>query len=622
MHDRLPKILRRASGPLALLLAAVVVSACGGSSSGNGGASGRDAQAQAQVQVQAAADGGSEGLATLEPDRATSTKDAARLLDQASFGPSEDALVEAARQGPRKYLLAQMDQPVSRYSYTGSASQGRSAIHTSGAMDFCHAAANGQEECWRDYFSSLPVQWEFFRHAVSNPDQLRQRLAFALSQIMVTSDRELDGTYGFAEYHQMLRDHAFGNYRVLLEKVITSPFMGAYLNMADNDPADPNENFAREMLQLFSIGPCELEADGSLRSGKCIATYSNEIVRNYAYALTGWTYPAGGVDPWCDGNCSRNRWTNPRHYRGPMVAKASHHDQQPRPLLSGVVAAANRTPQQGLAAVLDSLMAHPNLGPAIGRQLIQFFVTSNPAPGYVGRVGKAFRSGFYTDAYGSIGSGVAGDMRATMAAVLLDEEARDPALAQAAAYGLLREPVHYIAVALRAADGITDGDGLVADWGWSGQMSQAPFHSPSVFNYYPPDFPLVGSNLVGPQFGIDSVSASLKRINFANALIYWWGIAGSKPNPTIPGSFGTRIDLRRWEELIDSAGSAGLVERLDELLVGSRLGAAQRQAIVAAMDEWTPAMTWLARDGNSWQRERVRTAFYLVLASPHYHVQR
>ena len=250
------------------------------------------------------------------------------------------ALAEAMRQGPRKYLLAQMDQPVSRYSYSTSAGQRRSAIHTAGAMDFCQTVSGGQENCWRDYYSSLPVQWEFFRHAVSNPDQLRQRLAFALSQIMVTSDRELDGTYGFAEYHQMLRDHAFGNYRTVLEKVITSPFMGAYLNMADNDPADPNENFAREMLQLFSIGACELEEDGSLRSGKCVATYSNEIVRNYAYALTGWTYPAGGVDPWCDANCSRSRWTNPRYYRGPMLAKASHHDQQPRPLLSGVVAAA------------------------------------------------------------------------------------------------------------------------------------------------------------------------------------------------------------------------------------------------------------------------------------------
>ena len=213
----------------------------------------------ARCALQAAPDGGSGGLAATDPDRPTSAKDAARLLDQASFGPSEEALAEAMRQGPRKYLLAQMDQPVSRYSYSTPAAQRRSAIHTAGAMDFCQTVAGGQENCWRDYYSSLPVQWEFFRHAVSNPDQLRQRLAFALSQIMVTSDRELDGTYGFAEYHQMLRDHAFGNYRTVLEKVITSPFMGAYLNMADNDPADPNENFAREMLQLFSIGACELD---------------------------------------------------------------------------------------------------------------------------------------------------------------------------------------------------------------------------------------------------------------------------------------------------------------------------------------------------------------------------
>ena len=618
MHGWLPKRrrLQRLPGVFALVLATALASACGGSSSGGSG--GRDAQGQA------APDGGSGGLAALEPDRPTTTKDAARLLDQASFGPSEAALAEAARQGPRKYLLAQMDQPVSRYSYATGAAQWRSAIHTSGKMDFCQTVEGGPDNCWRDYYSSLPVQWEFFRHAVGNPDQLRQRLAFALSQIMVTSDRELEGTYGFAEYHQMLRDNAFGNYRTLLEKVITSPFMGAYLNMADNDPADPNENFAREMLQLLSIGACELEEDGSLRGGKCVAAYSNEVVRNYAFALTGWTYPAGGVDPWCDANCSRNRWTNPRHYRGQMVAKGSHHDQEPRQLLSGVVAGANRTPQQGLAAVLDSLMAHPNIGPFVGRQLIQFFVTSNPSPAYVARVAKAFRSGVHTDGHGSIGSGVVGDMRATMAAVLLDDEARDPARAEEGNYGRLREPVHYIAGALRATDGITDGDSLVADWGWSGQMNQAPFHSPSVFNYYPPDFPLVGTNLVAPQFGIDTVGASLKRINFANALLFWWGTAGTKPNPTIPGASGTRIDLTRWEALIDSVGSAGLVDRLNELLVGGRLGPAQRQAIVTAMDEWTPAMTWL-RDQNpssSWQRERARTALYLVLSSPHYPVQR
>lgn len=620
MHRWLPKSRnpRRAPRLLAIAASALLITACGGSSSGNGGSGGPS------VQTQAAPDGGSGGLAAVEPDRPTTTRDAARLLDQASFGPSEASLAEAVRQGPRKYLLAQMDQPVSRYSYTTSAGQRRSAIHTSGAMDFCQTVAGGQENCWRDYYSSLPVQWEFFRHAVGNPDQLRQRLAFALSQIMVTSGRELDGAYGFAEYHQMLRDNAFGNYRTLLEKVITSPFMGAYLNMADNDPEDPNENFAREMLQLFSIGACELEEDGTPRSGRCIATYSNEIVRNYAFALTGWTYPAGGVDPWCDANCKRSRWTNPRHYRGPMVAKASHHDQNPRQLLSGVVAAANRSPQQGLAAVLDSLLAHPNIGPFIGRQLIQFFVTSNPSAAYVSRVGRAFRSGLHTDAHGSIGSGIVGDMRATMAAVLLDEEARDPARAEDAAFGRLREPVHYIAGALRAAEGITDGDGLVADWGWSGQMNQAPFQAPSVFNYYPPDFPLVGTSLVAPQFGIDTVGASLKRINFANALLFWWGTGGSTPNPTIPGAVGTRIDLRGWEALVEDAGSAGLVERLNDMLVGGRLGPAQRQAIVAAMDEWTPAMRWLAdqKPPSSWQRERVKTALYLVLSSPHYHVQR
>ncbi|MGE3926909.1 MAG: DUF1800 family protein [Lautropia sp.] len=616
--------LRRCVGWPALLLAGALAGCSSGSSDSAEGAAAGGVASVAEAAVPPA-DGGSGGLAATEPDRPTTAKDASRLLHQATFGPNTAAIDQVRQQGPRKYLLAQMDVPVSRYSYTLSANRHRSAMHTSGSRAFCNQASGAErDQCWRDYFSPLPVQWEFFRHAVGRDDQLRQRLAFVWAQIFVTSARELESSYGFAEYNQMLRDHAFANYRTLLEKVITSPFMGAYLNMANNDRSDPNENFAREMLQLFSIGPCALTEDGQLPGGKCNATYSNEVVRSYAYALTGWTYPDGGVDPWCDARCRGNDWRNPRYYRGVMIGKAAGHDDVARPLLSGIVVPGNRTPQQALALVLDSLMAHPNIGPFVGRQLIQFLVTSNPSAAYVGRVARVFRQGVFSDAHGSIGSGQAGDIRATIAAVLLDAEARDPAAATVAGYGRLREPAQYLAGAIRAAEGSTDAESIAPEWGYSGQMGQPPFQAPSVFNYYPPDFPLTGTALVAPQFGIESLNASLARINFANALIYWWSDRGSTPG-TIPGATGTRISYARWESQISGTGdSAKIVDQLDELLASGRLGANAKAAIVAAMDVWNPSQTWLANQNppSNWKRERVKTALYLILSSPHYQVQR
>ena len=182
-----------------------------------------------------------------------------------------------------------MALPVSsRYTRGGDDSVHK---HTA-AGDFC---ATRGADCWRDWQSTEPLLWDFYRNAISQPDQLRQRVAFALQQIVVVSGIEVSGTYGFRKYHNDLMDLSFGNYRDVLRKVTLSPLMGDFLNNANNDKDAPNENYARELLQLFSIGTCELEADGALKTGKCVPTYDNETVRSYAYALTGWTYPAGGV---------------------------------------------------------------------------------------------------------------------------------------------------------------------------------------------------------------------------------------------------------------------------------------------------------------------------------------
>ena len=515
-----------------------------------------------------------------------------RLADQASFGPTEALVAEIRTKGAARWVAEQMSAPKSRYTSGGSG-----AVHQyTGSGGFCDGRG---ENCWRDWSSSIPLVWDFYRNAVEKPDQLRQRVAFALQQIVVVSNLEVEGTYGLRNYHNMLLDEAFGNYRNVLKKVALSPVMGDYLNNANNDKAAPNENFARELLQLFSIGTCELNGDGTLKGGSCTPTYDNERVRAYAYALTGWTYPAGGATPW---GC----WpqgTNCRYYGGDMVPVAQFHDTQARQLLSGVSLPAGHTAPQALEAVLDSLMQHPNIAPFIGRQLIQHLVTSNPSPAYVQRVASAFTSGRYQ----SFGSGQRGDLKATVAAVLLDAEARSTT--PGSSFGRLREPAQVMAGVLRALGGRTDGDAL--SWWWGDTLRQHVFRPPSVFNFYPPDYPVAGTGLVGPAFGIHNANGALQRLNYVNYLVNW---GGSAPNASVPDATGTRVDLSRFDA--DAADPAKLVDRLSLLALGEPLPANVRNQVIAAVAAFTP------NSDNSYLRNRVKSAAYLVFGAPQYHVIR
>ena len=343
-----------------------------------------------------------------------------------------------------------------------------------------------------------------------------------------------------------------------------------------------------------------LNADASLKGNRCTPTYTNDVVRSYAYAMTGWTYPAGGSTSW---GC----WPaglNCRYYNGDMVAVASFHDNAERKLLSGVTLSASHAAPAALDKVLDSLMAHPNMAPFIGKQLIQHLVSSNPSPAYVARVAAAFTSGKYQ----SFGSGVAGDLAATVAAVLLDTEARgDTALRTA---GKLREPAQTFAGVLRALNGATDGDAL--GWWWGDNMRQHLFRPPSVFNYYPPDYPVAGTNLVGPTFGIHSANASLERLNYLTYLLDW---GGSTPNATVPGAIGTKVNLNAF--LVDAADAAKLVDRLSLLALGQVLPSAPRAKVIDAVSWWT-----VSTDAINWKTNRVKAAAYLVFGSPNYQVLR
>lgn len=558
-----------------LLVAVLALAACGG---------GTDA---------AQSGGATPPPDTLPPEVPTTQRDAVRLAEQASFGPTEALVSDIRTQGSARWVAGQMALSGARYSAGGSG-----AVHQyTGSGDFCDGRG---DDCWRDWSSSTPLLWDFYRNAIERPDQLRQRVALALQQIVVVSNLEVSGTYGLRGYHNLLLDNAFGNYREVLRKVSLSPVMGDYLDNVNNDKSAPNENYAREMLQLFSVGTCELNTDGTLRSGACLPTYDNATVRDYAYALTGWTYPAGGRTPygcWPSGaNCP--------YLQGDMVPVAAFHDTQPRTLLGGVTLPAGHNATAALDAVLDSLMAHPNTAPFVGKQLIQHLVTSNPSPAYVGRVATAFASG----RSGSFGTGQRGDLQATVAAVLLDPEARAPL--PGATAGRLREPVQLFTGMLRALNGRSDGDAL--GWWWGEELRQHMFRSPSVFNYYPPDYPLPGTNLVGPAFGIHNANAALQRINFANYLLFW---NGSNAESSVPNALGTRVNLSAFTA--DAADPARLVERLSLLALGEPLPPASRSAVIQAVAVYTQQS-----HGADHLVSRVRQAAYLIFASPQYQVAR
>ncbi len=562
---------------------AALVSACGG-----GGDEGTSATTTPTADVRSEV-----GAVRLAAATSVLTqREAVRLAEQTTFGQYEWLLGYMRTKTPPAWLGEQFNSGGSRY-VSGAGSE----VHQfTGPGQFCDSRG---PNCWRDWSSNQPLLWDFYRNAMTQPDQLRQRVAWAMAQILVVSNVEVESTYGLRNYHNMLLRNAFGNYREVLKKVALSPVMGHYLGNANNDKSAPNENFARELLQLFSVGPCLLNGDGTLVGGTCRPVYDDQQIRSYAYALTGWTYPPGGASPW---GC----WpqgANCVFHEGDMVPVASLHDTQPRALLSGVSLPLGHTAPQALDAVLNSIISHPNTAPFISRHLIAHLVTSNPSPQYVARVASAFVSG----SHAGFGSGVRGDLKATVAAVLLDSEARnEPTSANA---GRLREPVQLFVGVLRALQGQTDGDSL--GWWWGEMLGQHAFRSPSVFNYYPPDYPLPQTSLIGPPFGLHGTSTALARINYVNHAVNW----GAPPNPNIPNALGTKVDLSDF--LYDARDPAVLVDRLSLLALGELLPASQRTQVITAVAAFTPQTA-----GTEYLTYRARSAAYLVFSTPQYHVVR
>jgi uncharacterized protein (DUF1800 family) len=489
-----------------------------------------------------------------------------RFLEESTFGPTPALISQVQQIGFTSFLNNQFSAPASTYPDPAST-----------VTDL------------------TPTQQVFFTNALTGEDQLRQRVAFALSEIWVTSGNSIP-PQGMAPYMRLLSQDAFTNYRTIMQDVTLSPAMGAYLNMANNDKPNPaanthaNENYAREIMQLFTLGLYALNPDGTLQtdsSGNPIPSYDQNTVEALARAFTGWTYP---TQP---GNTPKTH--NPQYWLGPMIADDGDHDMAAKVLLSGTTLPAGQSAANDLKGALDNLFQHPNVGPFVSKELIQRLVTSNPSPAYVGRVAAAFASGTSS----GFGSGLRGDMKAVIAAILLDPEARrgdDPNTA-AAADGHLREPILYIANLLRAFGATSDGLAPVYS---ASNLSEPPLRSPSVFNFFPPNYQIPGTNLLGPEFNLQTTATSLSRINFVNSFVYW-GLGS-----------GTKVDFTPYANLAGTDPNQ-LVNALDALLLHGTLSSSARASVLAAVNA--------VPGGSNQNLDRAKTAIYLIASSSQYQIE-
>lgn len=604
---------------LGLSLATAILAACGG---GGGGSAGPAANAPASDPANPTQNGIPDGTTgpssssvalksvPLPANEQPSLIDVARFLTQATFGATSTAEMTAVQQaGFAGWLRHQFSLGTfSHLRYLEIRREARQAELDAKAMAGQSVNAEGipsqpamrqvayVEDEWS--YEAIWQQWLF------DAGQLRARMSFALSQIMVISNVAPDiPPLAMSSYMDMLNRNAFGNYRKLLEDVTLHPAMGYYLNMLESEKANadegthPNENYAREVLQLFSIGLVMLNLDGSVQrdaNGQPIPTYDESTVKAFARAFSGWSF--GGRDT-----------TKPSMFSGgtdnwtvPMQAWPSKHDTDAKTLLRGQTISGGQSPQKDLADALDNIFVHPNVGPFIGRRLIQRFVTSNPSPAYIARVATVFNDN---------GAGVRGDLSAVISAVLLDPEARAPAATPAA--GKQREPVIRFANYLRAFGARSKNGRNAIHYLDSADnaIGQSPLLSPSVFNFFSPDFrnpgAIASAGLVSPEFQITTETTVVGALNFFSRLVrdrgYGWDTS--------------RLELQ-FKPLIDEAGTmTTLLDWANLMLAGGQLSSSTRK-VLATMLRAIPA-------DHEWARwERVKALFTLMAVTPDFVVQR
>jgi uncharacterized protein (DUF1800 family) len=477
------------------------------------------------------------------------TQAAVRLLRQSTWGPRPGDVEHVTQVGAAAFIEEQLAQPPSAYP---------------------------------DSLFDRPIEWTqeyFMQLALTGPDQLRQRVAWALHKIWVVSAVEVPDADAIITYYRILLGGAFGNYRDLMRAVTLNPAMGRYLNMLNNRSQQatgvpPNENYARELMQLFTLGLTRLNLDGTPMldsAGRPIPSFSETDVQELARILTGWTFGNDTSQP-------TPSWDHEENYRMPMRPVAEYHDPGAKFFL-GHTFTPGQTATQDLDQALDVLFTHPNLAPFVSRQLIQQLVTSNPSPAYVAAVADVFNS-----------PGRRGDLGAVLRAILLHPEAQ----AATAASGKLAEPVLFIVAPLRALGAVVADHPFMSDRAEA--MGQKVFFPPSVFSYFSPGYRVRGTAvgngppLGGPEFQILTSVTALERANYIGSLL--------------GGDFGDDVTIDFSPFTARAADPAGLVDYCNLVFLGGRMSAVERQIIIAAVR---------ASSTRGSVEERTRTALYLTL---------
>ena len=546
----------------AALAAPLALSACGG-----GGSGGASPGVPLGVGGGPTSGGGTTpGVPSITPEQA------ARFLVQAAFASTDAQIARVQTLGYSAWIDEQFAMPRTLSHWDWMDAKGYQVV--------------ANVDNFAGFENSL------WRKLIASPDALRQRMTLALSEIFVVSLLGLPVSWrGFlaAGYVDTLEANAFGTYRQLLQDVTLSPAMGVYLNTRGNQKANPatgrvpDENYAREVMQLFSIGLLELETDGTLKGGRAQETYNAQTIGALAQVFTGWDLD--GV----------NR-TEAGYTRRPMINLPARHETGAKTFL-GVTVPAGTAAATSLQVALDTLARHPNVGPFISRQLIQRLVSSSPSPAYVGRVAAAFNDN---------GQGQRGDLKAVIKAILLDEEARrDPTTADTTR-GRLQEPVARFIQWARTFGLSSPTDlwniGSLSDP--ATRLGQSPMRAPSVFNFFrpgyvPPNTELGKLGITAPEFEITDESTTVGWVNFAQTFVVS-GVGETRPN------YGAEVAL--------ASDPPALVQRVVRLLAPGSISASTQTLITQAVAT-LPAVT----DAN--RLNRVYAAVLLVLAAPEYLVQ-
>ena len=501
-------------------------------------------------------------FAQLQPQVLT-TRAANRILEQATWGPTADTTASLQTQGFDVWFSSQIAAPVSSYT------------------DQPYLTSDGKPNN-----NLAPVQVQFFKNALQGPDQLRQRVAFALSEIWVVSALEVVNASAFPPLLNIFQNRAFDNYESLMRDVTLNPAMGRFLNMVNNNKGDPvkgtsaNENYARETMQLFTLGLKQLKIDGTPvldANGIPVPTYTQSDVTNLAKIFTGWTY---GAQPG-----KSNKVQNPIYYLTPMTPVESEHDMTAKQVL-GVSFSAGNTAEEDLANALHTVFMQSSVPPFVSQQLIQHLVTSNPSPAYVARVAQVFEDN---------GSGVRGDLNAVIHAILTDGEARAgdvPDASEPMISGHLREPVLFLANLLRGLNGnLSDSSGVANA---ATNIGQRLFYASSVFSYFSPQYRTT-AGLLGPEFQIYSTQTAASRGNTVYSTIY----AGQL-------DAGTKFDITPY--IAAAANPSTLVQLINTTFFHDGMSPNVQQAISQALTPLTaPA-------------DKAKAALYVALTSGEYQI--